>query len=121
MAPELQGYYPQGISADSMSPYPADMWAIGAIIFQMMTKRDAFKNQAELFAYAFKSIPFPSSILVEATVSIKGQEFVATLMSAAPGERLTAAQGLQHEWIQRATAEHQILQHPPPGQPESIE
>jgi serine/threonine protein kinase len=42
IAPELYGFTEKG------SPYEVDIWAVGEIVFQMLTKQQTFKNHGLL-------------------------------------------------------------------------
>jgi serine/threonine protein kinase len=105
IAPELFGSFvtSTGQAAVSVNPYAADIWALGEIAFQMLTKQPSFKSVFQLLQYAHDSQnnPFPVSLLMRYNISAIGQAFVSSLMSVSPERRLTVVQALEHQWIKQ--------------------
>ncbi|CAI7618663.1 unnamed protein product [Penicillium pancosmium] len=93
IAPELYGFLEPG------SPYAADIWSLGEITFQMLTKAPAFKPIGRLSSYTTQPERFPSSPLDEAGVSKLGIEFIRSLMRPVPDSRLTSEMAILHPWI----------------------
>jgi len=90
-----------GVSSDGGDgPYStaADLWSLGAVIFQALTNQSAFQNFAELAEYCFGTRKFPVNTLQTFTVSDLGQDFVTSLMLLKPKERPLADRALQHPW-----------------------
>ena len=87
----------------SRNPYAADMWALGEITHQILTKQSSFMDTYQLFLYVqnSKTSPFPVSVLIQSGVSASGQIFVSSLMSVSPEKRFTVIQALSHEWIKQ--------------------
>ncbi|OCK79014.1 kinase-like protein [Lepidopterella palustris CBS 459.81] len=86
-----------------LNPYAADMWALGEIAFQMLTKQPSFKDPFQLFLHAQNPQinPFPVSLLMQHNVSASGQAFISSLMPVSPERRLTVVQALDHEWVEQ--------------------
>jgi serine/threonine protein kinase len=105
IAPELLGNFANSTdhAAVSVNPYAADMWALGEIAFQMLTKQPSFKSVFQLLQYVHDSQnnPFPVSLLTQYNISAIGQVFVSSLMSVSPERRLTVVQAIDHQWIKR--------------------
>lgn len=94
IAPELYGFIDRG------SLYSPDIWSLGEVIFQILTKRPAFKPIGQLSLYARQPEMFPSLALSDAGVTEIGIEFVRSLMCPEPGGRLTTETALKHAWMQ---------------------
>ncbi|KAK2756397.1 hypothetical protein FQN54_005289 [Arachnomyces sp. PD_36] len=93
IAPELHGFTKRG------SPYAVDIWALGEIVFEMLTKQPTFKDLGLLSNYITKPEAFPSDVLLSAQVSQLGIEFILSHMQPNPEDRITAENALLHQWI----------------------
>lgn len=99
MAPELLGFLDQ-IRPKSIADFKAaDMWALGEIIFQMLTGETTFRNPMELMTYCIGQRKFPSNRL-PISAGDDGHEFVTGIMMAFPKNRMTTTQSLQHSWME---------------------
>ncbi|KAJ5974082.1 kinase-like domain-containing protein [Penicillium waksmanii] len=94
IAPELYGFIKAG------SLYSPDIWSLGEIIFQILTKKPAFKPIGQLVSYMRQPEMFPSAVLNDAGVTEIGIEFVRSLMDPIPDSRLTTDVALGHAWMQ---------------------
>jgi WD40 repeat protein len=112
IAPELHELTPAG------TPFAADMWALGEIAFQLMTKQPVFKSFGRLAGFATQNDTFPSGELLTYHVSTPGQDFIFSLMVPTPGRRLTAEAALKHQWMMRYLSS--AVQPPLPRQSTSI-
>ncbi|KAK1143695.1 hypothetical protein N8T08_006095 [Aspergillus melleus] len=101
IAPELHGFVKRG------SPYAPDLWAVGEIAFQLVTKQATFKNLGMLFKYMSDLDMFPYDLLLAARVSESGQECIFSLMHPDPLHRATAELALQHTWFNEAPLSRQ--------------
>jgi WD40 repeat protein len=93
IAPEVHGLTENG------SPYAIDIWAVGEITFQMLTKQPAFKSLGLLVNYMKNAETFPSNVLLDAQVSPLGVEFILSHMQPNPGDRITAENAILHQWM----------------------
>lgn len=100
MAPELLGFGQMGIEITPRIEHAADMWAMGEITFQMLTKEPTFKNPGALLAYVQNSSNFPSNLLRTRGISDKALEFIQELMLPSPDRRLPAEKALLHPWLE---------------------
>jgi serine/threonine protein kinase len=88
IAPELYGFTERG------SRYAVDIWAVGEITFQILTKQQTFKDPELLSGYVNKPETFPSNQLL-CHVSRPGVEFVLSAMHPIPAGRITAEKALR--------------------------
>jgi hypothetical protein len=100
IAPELHGFTAR------TTDYATDIWALGEIAFQMVTKQPTFRNLAVLFQYVQGIEAFPDGILRERSIGNQAIEFVRSTMSPLPTSRPTADEGLVHPWILSFAPEH---------------
>ncbi|OCL14751.1 kinase-like protein, partial [Glonium stellatum] len=102
IAPELYGFTGRrGSIPSTQNPSAADMWSLGEITFQMLTKTPTFKDLDSLSGFARGRRSFPSNILETRKVSDYGQNFIISVMKPSPNDRLTAEQALAHDWIKQ--------------------
>lgn len=96
MPPELFGFVktPNCINAQA-----ADMWSLGEIAFQMLTKQPTFGSIALLLRYVANPQTFPLSTLYAQSVSDLATNFIKFAMVPMPQDRLTAKQALDHIWM----------------------
>ncbi|KAF2019615.1 kinase-like protein [Aaosphaeria arxii CBS 175.79] len=102
MAPELRGYLDTHRPKSVAEFKTADMWALGEMIFQMLTGEATFRNPLELFPYCTGQQEFPFSRL-PASVDGDGQDFIACLMKTMPQDRMTVTQCTEHPWMSTMT------------------
>ncbi|KAJ5521021.1 hypothetical protein N7463_001474 [Penicillium fimorum] len=96
IAPELYKLTQSG------TPYAADVWAAGEVMFQILTNQPTFKDLGLLVNYVQSTNSFPSNLLLANQVSQLGVEFVVRLMDPIPACRMSAKNALQHRWICRS-------------------
>ncbi|OQE41017.1 hypothetical protein PENCOP_c005G04847 [Penicillium coprophilum] len=99
-APETWGFVERG------SIYATDMWALGEIVFEMFTKKPAFPNSGSLANYKAQQ-DFPITMLTEAGISQPAVDFVLSMMSLYPNDRMTAVSAMSSAWIKS------LILHPP--------
>jgi serine/threonine protein kinase len=100
MAPELHGFAEAGKEPSSNNAQAADMWSLGELAFQMLTKEPTFRNMGRLFSYVQDPQSFPSAPLHAHSVSLSGLDFITSTMTPAPEKRPTAEIALQHHWME---------------------
>lgn len=108
MAPELLGLatLSPSLSSESTNQCAADMWSLGEIVFQMLTKKPAFPQRSQLILYIQGSHPFPNFLLTQCGVSSCGQDFILSAMQLSPDSRLKALQACNHEWMEKFKPSH---------------
>lgn len=100
MAPELHGIHPQG-GQQSIIPKATDIWALGEITHQLLTKLPVFDNVGALYRFVLATQGFPKDKLREYNVGEGAISFMELIMIPLPNGRLTAEQALQHPWLER--------------------
>ncbi len=100
MAPELLGLVGPGAESDMRNAQAADMWALGEIAFQMLTKDPTFKSINLLLNYVRSTDSFPSAALRAHAVSEVGVEFIHICMQPKPEDRQPAAKALFQAWME---------------------
>lgn len=117
MAPETHGF----VSDDMGTTTPknslrvqqsVDIWALGEMAYQMLTREACFANMGLLARYAAGVAVFPSAALRERGVSDVGVDFIIQMMQPSPHRRLTAEQAILHAWVVAAS--------PPRSRPASL-
>jgi WD40 repeat protein len=108
MAPELLGFgdrTPKDISGFKA----ADMWALGEIIFEMLSGKSTF-SPWELMGYCRGERTFPLDRL-PFSIGDDGKDFINKLMAINPDNRMTTAQCIDHCWmdLQRINIEQECV------------
>ena len=98
IAPELHGFVESSQHINRRTA--ADMWALGEIAFQILTKEPTFQAMGRLFSYIQNPQEFPLAILQKYNVSSIAIDFIQSMMKPVPVERMTAEQGLLHGWME---------------------
>ncbi|KAK4861083.1 hypothetical protein LT330_003999 [Penicillium expansum] len=93
IAPELWKFIDRG------TDYASDIWALGAVTHEILTKKPAFANNGLLSVYINQQ-RFPDTMLFDAGVSQTGVDFVVALMRLFPNDRLSTAAAMSNPWIQ---------------------
>ena len=97
LAPEVRGFFSEDVSEeeDSVFGFAVDIWAIGAIVFRMITGGMIFENPRDLPNYVTSKIPFP----VDSSMGSDCTRFVLSAMDASPRKRPTANKALTEPWM----------------------
>lgn len=119
-APELIGLLPKRMKTEGQNySWSVDIWALGAIIHEVLTSQIAFLEIGEtmggftgdsmdtepsidgelMLDYCAGRVAFPIASLTMQGVSANGIEFVKSLMAPNPKERASAADALQSVWF----------------------
>lgn len=93
MPPETLGFTERG------RPYAVDVWAVGEVTFQLLTKKPTFKNPGLLSKYVNNLELFPIGVLQAARISQSGIEFILSTMHPMLDKRITAQEALHHAWM----------------------
>jgi serine/threonine protein kinase len=98
MAPELLEYdrYASSIDAD---PILADIWALGATVYELLTAKPAFRDEATLGRYMDDHASFPDGPLRKHNVGQDGYVFVRSCMEPKPDARPPAAVAAEYDFI----------------------
>ncbi|KAJ5365917.1 hypothetical protein N7517_008803 [Penicillium concentricum] len=77
------------------TPFASDIWSLGQIVFELLTKEIAFKHLGSLVGYVTQADHFPTDRLSRS--SALSVEFITSLMCPIP---MTAAVAISNKWIQ---------------------
>ena len=100
MAPELFGFVRSDTESSSSRAQAADMWALGEIAFQMLTKRPTFEDLRLLSNFVQTPNIFPDKVLHDHNVSDAGISFITKIMQPKPEDRQIAAKALHDPWME---------------------
>lgn len=110
LAPEILGIYSladmNNISSsqtldDSSSLYTVsvDLWALGAIIYRLLTNETLFGDPRDLAKYVAAGHPFPRATASEHGASEACVEFLESIMARSPNSRPSSSEALRHPWL----------------------
>lgn len=120
-APELLGLLPREIAGTPQSyTKNVDIWAFGAVVHEVLTSEIPFLepaaigdssmdssfptmstvsvDMAVLYNYC-RGRPFPTKTLEDHEICLDGINFVKSLMTANPMDRVSAPDALMHSWL----------------------
>jgi serine/threonine protein kinase len=97
MAPEILNY----LDTEPGSEYTnaVDIWAVGCIIYRLISGRVPFPPGRLLVKYCEDKSLFPYDALFDAGIKSEGSQFIRQLLLPHPGDRHSASQALKHNWI----------------------
>lgn len=95
MAPELI-WHEAGNPIDYMA---ADMWALGAMVYRMLTLMPVFSTPGAYNYYLVNVDSFPLEELRKRDASSDATLFIRSLMGPRPGERLASDKAMEHAWV----------------------
>lgn len=122
-APEMQGLSVQRHALGGKYPFALDMWSLGCMVYELLTTEAPFLeepapeeevsevswiedgppersfNLAMLIDFCEGKIDFPLQPLHNASVGLKGIDFIMKLLVASPEFRMTAQAALKHDWF----------------------
>ncbi|KAJ0424924.1 kinase-like domain-containing protein [Aspergillus carlsbadensis] len=96
MAPELLGFIPRG------TPYAVDIWAVGEITFQLLTKRPAFESPGRLSNYVQDTSNFFYDPIHATRTTELGINFILSTLRPEPDQRISARDALEHRWMDQS-------------------
>ncbi len=97
MAPELS-YYVEGQNEDTDEYSNAvDIWAVGCILYKLITKRPPFPPGLSLKKFCLKQYSFPSEEIN--LFSLIGRIFIHRLLTPEPTRRPSADRALEDQWV----------------------
>ncbi|KAJ5493669.1 hypothetical protein N7463_009756 [Penicillium fimorum] len=79
--------------------HSVDLWALGVVIFFILSREYPFQSPAVLRSYVYTS-HFPFAPLVSNSISRDGQNFLKSLLVADAPMRVSAEEALKSAWLQ---------------------
>jgi serine/threonine protein kinase len=99
MAPELLLGKRDKASLAARDHFKTDIWAVGCIIYYLLTKKSPFSDFDTLIDYRQGESQCPASGLGEELLSDVGKGFLTSLLSIKPATRPTAQEAQKHSWF----------------------
>jgi serine/threonine protein kinase len=99
MAPEQQGFMSSSQEPVSLSSKAGDVWAVGAMIHLLLTKRHIFGLPFDLYEYISGPEEYLPARLRHIGVSLPASTFIQAIMRIGPQQRLTTEQALDNPWL----------------------
>jgi serine/threonine protein kinase len=75
-----------------------DIWSLGCVTHEMLTKALPFRSLRELFSYCNRP-EFPRKAMISKSISQKGIEFVVSMLALSPEHRIAAKEALNSGWL----------------------
>lgn len=93
-SPELTG-----LTEEASITNAVDLWSLGCVATWLATQTSLFKDARERYLFSVDKFVLEFHQLANQGVSQDGIEFVSTLLQKVAGNRMTAAQALEHPWL----------------------
>ncbi|KAM0709107.1 hypothetical protein Q7P35_003143 [Cladosporium inversicolor] len=102
MAPEM---FPYLVDDQEEHTYTqaVDMWALGVMLYQMLTLEFPFGDQLPLHKYCKSRVGFPEAVLSAEQVTPICISFIKSLLRSLPSYRPTSEAAISHPWLQETT------------------
>ncbi|KAK3376301.1 kinase-like domain-containing protein [Lasiosphaeria ovina] len=103
MAPEIMGmYHPDDDDDDQDLRYDqkVDIWAMGELVFRMMTAKPSFADTRQLRKYVVKGGAFPVELLEQAGASNGCRDFILRAMAPLARQRMASSEAKEHSWVE---------------------
>jgi serine/threonine protein kinase len=100
VAPEVLGFYYDGIDGSRRVTTAVDVWAAGIVAFRALSCSFPFTDVPALSDYILHGNPFAR----HATISNEAHGFINRLIAASPANRPTAEQAADLTWLMLPTA-----------------
>jgi serine/threonine protein kinase len=79
----------------------ADMWAVGIVMFELMTGEHPFYEPGQTKKSIIERLSTIKEFEYPPTISVEAQHLIKRLCMRETSHRFTAAQALQHPWTTR--------------------
>jgi serine/threonine protein kinase len=102
MAPEMFPYLVDDLEEHTYTQ-AVDMWALGIMLYQMLTLELAFGDQVPLHKYCKGRVAFPEATLRSGRVTPMCTSFIKSLLRPLPSDRPTSEAAISHAWLHGIT------------------
>jgi serine/threonine protein kinase len=106
MAPEMFPYLVDD-QEEHFYTQAVDMWALGIMLYQMLTLEFAFGDQIPLHKYCKNRVAFPEAALYSELVTTTCISLIKSLLRPLPSDRPTSEAAISHAWLQETTGSSQ--------------
>jgi len=102
MAPEM---FPYLVDDQEEHTYTqaVDMWALGVMLYQMLTLEFVFGDQVPLHKYCKNRVGFPEAVLQSERVTPVCISFIKSLLRPLPSDRPASETAISHTWLQETS------------------
>lgn len=104
-APEILGYF-DTTTLHAGYDNAVDMWSLGCMIYELVTKSKLFPTPSALIGYCEGRSPFPM-LSLSRRMSREGTSFLRSLVLPDPRHRLTAQEALADTWVAQVVGSSQ--------------
>lgn len=102
MAPEM---FPYLVDDQEEHTYTqaVDMWALGVMLYQMLTLEFVFGDQVPLHKYCKNRVGFPEAALHSERITPVCISFIKSLLRPLPSDRPASETAISHTWLQETS------------------
>lgn len=99
MAPEMFPFMMDDKEEEHAYTQAVDLWALGIVLYQMLTLELAFNDHKPLYKYCRAQSGFPTAPLFAASITPVCMDFLQLLLRTNPRDRLMAEDTQFHAWF----------------------